>query len=186
MPKPQTRNTFCRICEASCGLVAEVEDNRVLRLAPNKEHHGTLGFSCMKGLHQHKMYVSPDRLRYPLKRVGDSFERISRGRALREISAKVRELRGVSPTASVCMSARQRASASCTRSLPRVSCRGWGHQHARGLSVARVLAGANVNLLASDGPDSVERLSGMAHLSGIPVTLRPAAGPVNAHSWSGC
>jgi formate dehydrogenase len=62
---------------------------------------------------------------------------------------------------------------------------GWGHQHARGLAVASRLAGANVNLLASDGPDSVEPLSGMAHLSGIPVTLRSAAGPVNRQSWSG-
>jgi formate dehydrogenase len=62
---------------------------------------------------------------------------------------------------------------------------GWGHQHARGLAVASQLAGANVNLLASDGPASVEQLSGMSHLSGIPVRLRSAEGPVNRHSWSG-
>jgi formate dehydrogenase len=62
---------------------------------------------------------------------------------------------------------------------------GWGHQHARGLTVASQLAGANVNLLASDGPGSVEQLSGMSHLSGIPVTLRSAAGPLNRESWSG-
>ncbi|MBP6683703.1 MAG: hypothetical protein KA159_10345, partial [Halioglobus sp.] len=62
---------------------------------------------------------------------------------------------------------------------------GWGHQHAYGLAVASRLAGANVNLLAADGPGSVEPLSGMAHLSGIPVTLRAAAGPVNRQSWSG-
>jgi len=97
MPKTQTKYTFCRICEASCGLVTEVQDNRVVSIAPNKNHHGTLGFSCMKGLHQHKMYDSPDRLRYPLKRVGDSFERISWQQALQEIGAKLRELRGVSP-----------------------------------------------------------------------------------------
>lgn len=93
----ETRHTFCRICEASCGLVAEVEDNRVVSLAPDREHHGTLGFSCMKGLHQHSMYDSPDRLQYPLKRVGDSFERISWDQALREIGDKVRALRGISP-----------------------------------------------------------------------------------------
>jgi len=97
MGQAQTKHTFCRICEASCGLVAEVQDNQVLSIAPNKSHHGTLGFSCMKGLHQHKMYDSPDRLRYPLKRVGDSFERISWQQALAEIGAKVRALRGASP-----------------------------------------------------------------------------------------
>ena len=62
---------------------------------------------------------------------------------------------------------------------------GWGHQRARGLSVASGLAGANVNILASDGPDSVEKLSGMSHLSGIAVTVQSAAGPVNKQSWSG-
>jgi formate dehydrogenase len=97
MTQTQTKYTFCRICEASCGLVTEVRDNKIVSIAPNKNHHGTLGFSCMKGLHQHRMYDSPDRLRYPLKRVGDSFERISWDQALKEIGAKLRELRGVSP-----------------------------------------------------------------------------------------
>lgn len=92
-----TKHTFCRICEASCGLVTEVQDNSVISIAPNKAHQGTLGFSCMKGLQQHKMYDSPDRLRYPLKRVGDSFERISWQQAMSEIGAKVKALRAVSP-----------------------------------------------------------------------------------------
>jgi len=97
MSQTETRHTFCRICEASCGLVAEVKENKVVSLAPNKDHLGTLGFSCMKGLHQHSMYDSPDRLRYPLKRVGDSFERISWQQAMSEIGAKVRALKSVSP-----------------------------------------------------------------------------------------
>jgi formate dehydrogenase len=97
MASATTNKTFCRICEASCGLVATVENNRVTSLAPNKEHHGTLGFSCMKGLHQHSMYDSPDRLQTPLKRVGDSFEAISWQQALREIGDKVKALRDVSP-----------------------------------------------------------------------------------------
>ncbi|NND39064.1 MAG: molybdopterin-dependent oxidoreductase, partial [Pseudomonadales bacterium] len=97
MPNKHTAHTFCRICEASCGLVAEVEDGKVVSLAPNKAHHGTLGFSCMKGLHQHSMYDSPDRLRYPLKRVGSEFQRISWQQALSEIGTKVKSLRAVSP-----------------------------------------------------------------------------------------
>jgi formate dehydrogenase len=63
---------------------------------------------------------------------------------------------------------------------------GWGHQHARGLGVASALAGANVNILAADGPDSVEPLSGMAHLSGIPVTVTATREEINRASWSGC
>jgi anaerobic selenocysteine-containing dehydrogenase len=62
---------------------------------------------------------------------------------------------------------------------------GWGHQHARGLSVASKTGGVNVNLLAADGPDRLERVSGMAHLTGFPVDARPAAGPRDPTSWSG-
>jgi formate dehydrogenase len=62
---------------------------------------------------------------------------------------------------------------------------GWGHQHAAGLSVASRTSGVNVNLLAADGPDRVERISGMAHLTGIPVEVKPAAAPQERGSWSG-
>ncbi|HEY0913537.1 MAG TPA: molybdopterin-dependent oxidoreductase [Solimonas sp.] len=95
----ETKHTFCRICEASCGLVAEVDGGRIVDLRPNKDHIGTDGFACMKGLNQHKMYDSPDRLQYPLKRVGERFERISWEQAYAEIGAKVKGLRAISPHA---------------------------------------------------------------------------------------
>ena len=95
----QTKHTFCRICEASCGLVADLEGGRIVELRPHREHIGTDGFACMKGLNQHKMYDSPDRLQHPLKRVGDRYERISWAQANAEIGAKVKRLRGVSPNA---------------------------------------------------------------------------------------
>jgi hypothetical protein len=56
---------------------------------------------------------------------------------------------------------------------------------AKGLSVASKTRGVNVNILAADGPDEIERFSGMAQLTGIPVEVRPAAGPQDPTSWSG-
>jgi formate dehydrogenase len=61
---------------------------------------------------------------------------------------------------------------------------GWGHQHAKGLTVASATRGVNVNLLAADGPTRLEAVSGMAHLTGFVVDVVPAAGPLAA-SWSG-
>ena len=55
----------------------------------------------------------------------------------------------------------------------------------RGLSVAQKLGGVNVNLLAADGPENVEELSGMAQLTGIRVRVEPARAPVDPTSWSG-
>ena len=52
----------------------------------------------------------------------------------------------------------------------------WGHDDADGLKHAKRHPGVNSNLLAGDGPDNVEELSGMGHLSGIVVEVRAHAG----------
>ena len=73
----ETHHTFCRICEALCGLEVDVEDGRVTQIRPDAEHVATDGFGCPKGMKQHLMYDSPDRLRNPLKRVDGEFVRVS-------------------------------------------------------------------------------------------------------------
>jgi anaerobic selenocysteine-containing dehydrogenase len=88
-----TEHTFCRICEALCGLEVDVEAGRVTDVRPDPEHVATRGFGCLKGLRQHKMYASPDRLRYPERRIGDRWERTSWADALRGIGDKVRSIR---------------------------------------------------------------------------------------------
>ena len=47
----------------------------------------------------------------------------------------------------------------------------WGHKDADGLSHAQRHPGVNSNYLAGDGPDNIEKLSGMSHLSGIFVEI---------------
>ena len=88
----RTELTFCRICEATCGLKASIEGDRVVALEPDHDHVVSKGYSCIKGLRYHEIHHSPDRLRVPLKRVGDRFEEISWEQALEEIGAKVRRL----------------------------------------------------------------------------------------------
>jgi formate dehydrogenase len=88
-----THTTFCRICEALCGLEVTVENNRVTQAHPDKAHVATGGFSCPKGLKQARMYDSPDRLKYPSKRVGTKWLRISWEQAFEEIGTKLKQLR---------------------------------------------------------------------------------------------
>lgn len=91
----EIRHTFCRICESLCGLEVELDAGGAVReIRPDPEHVETDGFACVKGLKQHRLYGTPDRLQYPMKRVGDRFERIGWDQALAEIGAKVRRLRG--------------------------------------------------------------------------------------------
>ena len=66
-----THHTFCRICEASCGLQVEVQDNRVTRIRPDREHPVTKGYACVKGIRFDEVQHAPDRVVQPLKRNGD-------------------------------------------------------------------------------------------------------------------
>lgn len=51
---------------------------------------------------------------------------------------------------------------------------GWGHRDA-GWTVANSAGGANVNVLTSSRVQDLERLSGMAHLNGVPVRVEAVA-----------
>jgi anaerobic selenocysteine-containing dehydrogenase len=94
---PTRKVTFCRICEASCGLIAEVEGDHVLRIAPDPHNVVSRGFACIKGVRYGDVQHSDDRLLTPHKRVERAgavhYEPISWEQALTEIGAKVRELR---------------------------------------------------------------------------------------------
>lgn len=70
MPKIETVPTFCRVCEPSCGLLAEVEDGVVKKLRPDAEHPVSRGFACHKGLGFLGIHHDPDRLNAPLVRRG--------------------------------------------------------------------------------------------------------------------
>ncbi len=64
----QRIHTFCRVCEPSCGLVAEVDNGRLLRLRPDDEHPVSRGFACHKGVGFDAIHHDPDRLNVPLRR----------------------------------------------------------------------------------------------------------------------
>lgn len=89
-----SHRTYCRICEAHCGLVAEVEgEEQVVAVKPDADHPVSKGYSCVKGLSVGAMHHDPDRVNHPLKRVGDSYERIEWSQALQEIGERVKQLR---------------------------------------------------------------------------------------------
>ena len=94
---PTTKTTFCRICEAHCPLLADIDDHgKVVKLHPHKEHPVAKGFACHKGISFLQVHNDPDRLNAPQRRknsrvndVGD-FETISWGSALADIGAKIK------------------------------------------------------------------------------------------------
>lgn len=92
MIKTKTSYTFCRICESLCGLKVTTQNNTIIDIKPDENHVSSKGFSCVKGLKQHEMYNSPDRLMYPMKNTDKGFERISWKQTNKEIGEKVQRL----------------------------------------------------------------------------------------------
>jgi anaerobic selenocysteine-containing dehydrogenase len=90
----EERITFCRICEPLCGMVATVEDGRLTQLRPDPDHPLSRGYACPKGIAMEGVQNDPDRVVYPLRRVGGpgEFERVTWEEAMSDIAARLRAI----------------------------------------------------------------------------------------------
>ncbi len=83
-------------CPDSCGVVSEVENGRILRFYGDSDHPITQGWLCAKVRPYPDHVYHPDRLLYPLRRVGKKgggiWERISWEDAIGEIGARWRDI----------------------------------------------------------------------------------------------
>ena len=62
----QRTHTYCRICEAACGLVAKRDDTGALvGLGPDEQHPVSKGFACAKGTRFLEVAMHPDRVLHP-------------------------------------------------------------------------------------------------------------------------
>lgn len=103
-PKRVARNfslvpTTCFNCESGCGLLAYVDKStfEIKKFEGNPAHPGSRGRNCAKGPATHNQIYDPERILYPLKRVGKrgegKWKRVTWEEALTDISEKMRESR---------------------------------------------------------------------------------------------
>lgn len=91
--------TICFNCESACGLLAYVDKETfdIRKFEGNPAHPGSRGRNCAKGPASHNQHYDPERILYPLKRVGPrgsgKWKRISWEDAVSEIAEKMRESR---------------------------------------------------------------------------------------------
>lgn len=96
VPGPETgieiKKSICTICDPTtqCGLDLFVKDGKIIRVEGSKEAPHSHGSLCSKGAATRQYVYSPDRLKTPLRRVGErgegKFEPISWDEALDEIA----------------------------------------------------------------------------------------------------
>ncbi len=84
-------------CPDTCAMLVTVKDGRAIRVAGDPEHPFTRGFLCTKVNRYVERTYHPDRLLYPMRRVGPkgagAFARISWDEALGEIAERLNDIR---------------------------------------------------------------------------------------------
>ena len=88
--------TVCFNCEAACGLLAYVDKEtlQIRKLEGNPLHPASRGRTCAKGPATLSQVRNPDRILYPLRRVGPrgggGWERVTWEEALEDIAGRIR------------------------------------------------------------------------------------------------
>ncbi|HYP12347.1 MAG TPA: molybdopterin-dependent oxidoreductase, partial [Bryobacteraceae bacterium] len=94
---PEVRRSVCALdCPDTCALLINVDEGKGSKLRGNPEHPITRGFLCGKVARYLDREYSPERLLYPMKRVGrkgdGQFERISWDEALDTVADRLNTL----------------------------------------------------------------------------------------------
>ncbi len=88
--------TTCFNCESACGLLAYIDKdtNKIQKFEGNPENPGSRGRNCAKGPATLNQINDPDRILYPLKRVGKrgagNWERVTWDAVLDDLAGRIR------------------------------------------------------------------------------------------------
>ncbi|MEM1113964.1 MAG: molybdopterin-dependent oxidoreductase [Pseudomonadota bacterium] len=85
--------TYCRFCHAYCPMIATVEDNRLLSVAPDIDNEVYGGYTCIKGRQLVEQIYHPERLQESQKKLPDGrFVSIDSATALDKIAEQLNEI----------------------------------------------------------------------------------------------
>ncbi|MGW0022124.1 molybdopterin-dependent oxidoreductase [Rhodococcus sp. NPDC003382] len=83
----------CTLCEAHCGIRVTVDHDRVTRIEGDPDDVLSHGYICPKATALAGLHHDPDRLRRPMRRVGDGFEEIGWNEAFALAGERLRAVR---------------------------------------------------------------------------------------------
>jgi anaerobic dimethyl sulfoxide reductase subunit A len=87
----------CHDCGGRCVLRAHVKDGKIIRFETDNGEEPQIR-ACLRGRAYRQRVYSPDRLKYPMRRIGERgegrFERITWDEALDEVAAELKRIKG--------------------------------------------------------------------------------------------
>ncbi len=92
METSKNYKTGCVLCSQNCGIEIEVNNNRIVRVMPDKKNPRSKGYICRKGLNVANYQHHKDRLKYPLKKTEHGFSQVSWDQAISEIADRLRSI----------------------------------------------------------------------------------------------
>ena len=84
--------TTCRSCHGGCGVIAHVQDGKVIKVEGDPESPISRGTLCSKGLAITQLAYHPERILYPMKKANNGWERVSWDEALDIICEKFNQV----------------------------------------------------------------------------------------------
>ncbi len=84
--------TACRSCHGGCGVIAHVQDGKVIKVEGDPKSPLSYGTLCSKGLAITQLAYHPERIRHPMKKVDGKWKQITWDEALDTITAKFKEV----------------------------------------------------------------------------------------------
>lgn len=79
----------CNLCESMCGVEVETRGEEIVSIRGDKNDVLSHGYICPKAIGLKEIYDDPDRLRQPVRRVGDRWQPISWREALTEVTDRI-------------------------------------------------------------------------------------------------
>ncbi len=92
MPDPQKHLRTCNLCEAMCGVEITHEQGQILSIKGDPLDPLSKGHICPKAVALQDLHEDPDRLRYPLLKTPQGWERISWDNAFNEAASRIRRI----------------------------------------------------------------------------------------------
>lgn len=90
--------TICEMCVWRCGVTAKVRDGRIVKLDGNPFHPHSRGVLCPRGQAGLGLTYDPDRIKFPMMRVGErgsgKWKRVTWDQALEAVASQMLAIKG--------------------------------------------------------------------------------------------
>jgi anaerobic selenocysteine-containing dehydrogenase len=84
--------SFCRVCTSVCGILVDIDDDRVVAVHGDGDHPFSRGYTCPKGRALPQIHHHPDRLERPQMRVDGALQDTTWEACLDDLGARLRQI----------------------------------------------------------------------------------------------